>query len=72
MTRAFFSLVTGIDSPVTIRFIERGMAFQHGAVDRHLVARAHAQFVAGVNVVERDFFIGAIVLDAARGLGREI
>ena len=53
-------------------FIERGAAFQHDAVDRHLVAGAHAQAVADLDGVERDFLVAAVVLDAARGLGREI
>ena len=54
------------------QFIERGVALQHDAVDRHLVAGPHAQFVADCDGVERDFFVAAVVFDAARGLGREI
>ena len=46
-------------------FIERGAAFQHAAVDRHLVAGAHAQFVADLHGVERNLLVAAVV--AARG-----
>ena len=53
-------------------FIERGAALQHDAVDRHLVAGAHAQAVADIDGVERNFLVAAVVLDAARGLGRQI
>ncbi len=54
------------------RLIERGVAFEHAAVDRHLVAGAHAQLVADVHGIERDLLVAAIVFDAARGLWREI
>ena len=53
-------------------FVERGMAVEHRAVDRHLVAGPHTQSVADRDGVERDFLVAAVVLDAARGLGREI
>ena len=35
-------------------FVERGAAFEHDAVDRHLVAGAHAQAVADRDGVERE------------------
>ncbi len=48
------------------------MALQHDAVDRHLVAGAHAQAVADSDRFERDFLVAAVVFHAARGLRREI
>ena len=54
------------------RFVDRGAAFEHHAVDRHLLAGPHAQSVADRDGVERHFLVAAVVLHAARGLGREI
>ncbi len=72
MTWAPTSFVTGMDSPVTIEFVERGAAFQHRAVDGNFVARAHAQCIADLHDLERDLFVAAVGANAARGLGREI
>ena len=54
------------------RFIERRAAFEHDAVDRHLVAGTHAQPVADLDGVERDLLVAAVILHAARRLRREI
>ena len=48
------------------------MAFQHHAVERHLVAGAHTQFVADRDGVERDFFVAAVFFHPARGGRREL
>ena len=48
------------------------MALQHHAVDRHLVAGAHAQFFTDLHRVERDFLVAAVIFHAARSLGRQI
>ena len=42
------------------------------AINRHFVAGTNAQTVAGMDFVKRDVFVAAVVLDAARGLGRKI
>ena len=55
------SFSTGIDSPVTIDFVDRAAAFEHDAVDRHAVARAHAQAIADMHLVERHFLVVAVV-----------
>ena len=52
MTLAPTSLVTGIDSPVTIDFVDGAAPLDDGAVDRHLLARAHPQAVADLHGVE--------------------
>ena len=54
------------------RLVDRRAALQHLAVDRHLVAGPHAQAVADLDLVERNFFVAAIGIHATRGLGREI
>ena len=54
------------------QFVDRRAAFQHVAVDRHLVARPHAQTVADLNLIERDFLVAAVGFDAPRGLRRQI
>ena len=43
-------------------------AFEHHGVGRHFLARAHAQRVADMHVVQRHVVLVAIGLDAARGL----
>ena len=53
-------------------FVERGVALEHDAVDRHLVAGLDAQLVADRDRLERNLLVAAVILDAARGLGREI
>ena len=54
------------------RFVDRGAAFEHDAVDRNAVARADAQPVAGLHLVERHVGLGAVGGDAPRGLRREV
>ena len=54
------------------RFVERGAAFDHHAIDRHLLAGPHAQAVADRDSVERDFLLGAVGADAPRRLRREV
>ena len=68
ITRRAGSLVTGIDSPVTIDSSMRGAAFDHLAVDRHLLARPHAQPVADRDRVERDFLVAAVVASTRRAV----
>src|SRR5262249_39965039 len=53
-------------------FIDRGSAFDNNAVDRHFVARAHAQTVTDFYRVQRYLAIGAVILDPARRLWRKI
>ena len=53
-------------------FIERGAALQHDAVDRYLVAGAHAQAVADLDSVERNLLVAAVIFHAACGLRRQI
>ena len=54
ITLAPASLVTGMDSPVTMRFVERRAAFEHHAVDRHFFAGPDAQAVADLEAVDLD------------------
>ena len=54
------------------RFIERGAAFEDHTVDRHLLAGADAQFVADGQAVDLDLMVGAVLVDAPRGLGRQL
>ena len=54
ITLAPTSLVTGIDSPVTIDSSTALRPSSDVAVDRHLLARAHAQAVADLHGVELD------------------
>ena len=53
------------------RLVHARAALEHHAIDRHLLARAHAQAVADVHVGELDVLLGAVVLEPPRGLGRE-
>ena len=53
------------------RFVDRAAALDHGAVDRHFLARAHAQRVADVHVGQGHVFFAPIGVDASRGLGRQ-
>ena len=62
---------TGIGSPVSIDSSTLDCALEHHAVDRHLLARAHAQPVADVHVGERHVLLAAVGAHAPRGLGRE-
>ena len=64
-------LVTGIGSPVSIDSSTRAAALDDDAVDRHLLARPHAQQVADVHMRQRHILLAAVVGDAARGLGRQ-
>ncbi len=52
-------------------FVECGTAFEDLAVDRNLLARPHAQFVAGREGIDLDFVVVAVVVDAPRGLRRQ-
>ncbi len=54
------------------RLIDRARAVEHAAIDRHGIARPHAQAVAMLHAVERDIFIAAVGTDAARHLRREV
>ena len=54
------------------RFIDRRTALHDGAVDGNCLARAHAQTVADMDVVEGNFGFRAIGRHAARGLRSEI
>ena len=72
MTVAPVSFVTGIDSPVTMRFVDGAAAFDDNAIDRHLFAGPHAQPVADMDLIERHFFLAAVGANAPRGLRREI
>ena len=71
MTLPPASLVTGIDSPVTIDSSTAERPSIDLAVDRHLVAGPHAQLVADRDRVERYVLVAAVRLDAPRGLGRK-
>ena len=71
MTLLPASLVTGIDSPVTIGFVDGGAAFDDLAVDRNLVAGPHPQLIAHRHRVERYVLVAAIRLDPPRRLGGE-
>ena len=72
MTRASLSLVTGMDSPVTID--------SSSAERPSSTTPSTGTFSPGrtrkrsptCDRVERDFLVAAVVLDAARGLRREI
>jgi hypothetical protein len=48
------------------RLVDRRAALEHDAVDRHLLAGAHAQPVAGLHGVERHVGLGAVRGDPAR------
>ena len=61
-----------MDSPVTIDFVERGAAFEHGAIDGNLVTGTHAQAIADLYGIERHVLIAAVTLDAPRGLWRKV
>ena len=54
------------------RLVDGRAAFEHDAIHRDFVTRTNAQAIACMDVVERNLLIAAVVLDAARGLGREI
>ena len=53
-------LSTGSGSPVSIDSSTALAAFDHDAVDRHLLAGPHAQPVADVDVGERDVLLAAV------------
>ena len=55
---------TGIGSPVSIDSSTLARAFQHDAVDRHLLAGAHAQPIADVDVGQRDVLLGAVGVES--------
>ena len=53
-------------------FIDRAATLEHHAIDRHAVARAHAQAVADLHCFKRHVFIAAVGSDTARRLRCEI
>ena len=63
---------TGIDSPVTIDSSTALLPSMHDAVHRHAVAGPHAQAIADMHLLQRDFLIAAVVADPPRGLRREV
>ena len=82
MTLSPASLVTGIDSPVTIDSSIDDAALDDDAIDRHLLAGPHAQAVADRDQIERHLLVRAIGPDprapssargrAARGSRRAV
>ncbi len=54
------------------RFVERGAALQNDAVHRHLLTRTNPQVIAGLQAVDLDFMVGAVIADPARGLRRQL
>ena len=61
-----------MDSPVTIDSSSAERPSSNIAVDRHLSPGRTRKRSPTATCVERNFLVGAVVLDAARGLGREI
>ena len=53
------------------RFIDRAVALDHDAVDRHLLAGPDAKQVADMDMLQRDVLLAAVVADPPRGLRRE-
>ena len=72
MTFASAVLVTGIDSPVTIDSSTDERPSITAAVDRDLLSRPHPQTIANKDGVERDFGLGTVGLNPARGFWCEI
>ena len=68
ITRAPALFSTGIGSPVSIDSSTLERPSSTIAIDRHLLARAHAQAVADVHVRQRDVLLAAVGRDAARRL----
>ena len=54
------------------RFVDSGDALEHDAVDRNGVAGTDAEPIAGVDMGERDFLVGAVGSDAAGGFRGEV
>ena len=54
------------------RFVDGRAAIENRAVDRHFLARPHAQAVANEDRVEAHFLVAAVVADTPRGLWREV
>src|SRR3546814_12399599 len=52
--------------------LDRAASIEHLAVDRHLVARAHAQAIAMLNPLERNFLLVAAGAHPSGGLRRKI
>ena len=65
-------LPTGIDSPVSMDFIDRASPLDDFAIHRNLLAGPHAKPIADFDGVERDFLVRAIAMDEPRGLWRKI
>ena len=72
VTRSPGCFSTGIGSPVSIDSSTERAALDDHAVDRHLLARPHAQEVAALDLVERDVLVVPSGLDAVRRLRREV
>src|SRR3546814_1866732 len=53
-------------------FVDRAASIEHLAVDRHLVARAHAQAIAMLNPLARNFLLVAAGAHPPGGLRRRI
>ena len=52
-------------------FIHRAAAFGNDAIDRDFLARAHAQQIADMHLVQLHIFLTSIRVDAPRSLGRQ-
>ncbi len=63
-------LVIGSGSPVSIDSSSALLALDDNTIDRHLLARPHAQPVADMHVRERHIRLAAVGFDAARCLRR--
>ena len=82
MRRSPAAFSTGIGSPRDHRLVDRALALDHDAVDRHLLAGPDAEAVAHPDLLERDVLLAAVLdeppgrlrgeaeqgLDGARGL----
>ncbi len=53
------------------RLVHGARAFEHDAVDRHLLARPDPQPIAGDDAIDRHVLLGAVVAEPPRGLGRQ-
>jgi len=53
------------------RFVERTAALDHDAINRHLLARSHAQQIADMHMREGNVGFAAVRRDPARRLGRQ-
>ena len=72
MTLSPTLLVTGMDSPVTIEFVDGTAPFEDLAVDGHALSGPHAQAVADDHLIEAHILVRAVRPDAAGHLRGEI